>query len=117
MKKKRNTLLTIFLLLLVTAGQSVSLFSASCAMDTPAVQTGMDMAHAQHAMAEPSDQVSEACCCADSGNCLTAQCAAVAVLNTPDKIRGDSPIRFRLPVPFFSLPVTGSALFRPPIIA
>ena len=128
MRQKQRTLPIVLLLLLVTAGQSMAVFSASCSVgstppvdvgmsaDVLSVQTGADMGHAQHILAEAAPQAAAGGCCYADGDCLMAQCVApAAAVNTPDKVVGISPSRHLLQASFFVLQPASSTLFRPPI--
>ena len=114
---------TLLLLLLITVGQFMSVYSTTCSMgaggDMPAGvtsgQAAIAMVHDHEAMLDvevaPTDN-----CCGGSGECPMAQCAApVAALDMPDLLSASSRSLYRLlalpSAPELKLP----ALLRPPI--
>ena len=129
MRQKHRTLLTVFLLSLFMAGQSVSAFSVPCSMassppaklemsaDGGSQQLGLDMSHAHHAMVDTAEKAPVENCCGCAGTCLMALCSAlVAAVNTLNTRVEIFPFR-----PVFHSQVldpnsTASTLLRPPII-
>jgi hypothetical protein len=129
MRQKPQTLPVVLLLLLVAAGQSMSVFSAVCSMglsapgqngsaEPPPVEIAMDMSHAHHAMADSTDETSTENCCGDEGDCLMAQCTVPSgALNTQTESPEFSPSPFLVQVSFPILDATVFPRFRPPIFA
>jgi hypothetical protein len=124
MRIRQRQLFSAMVLLIVTLGQSLPLYSAPCAMGMsagselkmPADAAMYSMDHSNHSMMDQTSQSSDKGCCGDSAICLMALCSlAVGVLNTAFIVEDIMLVAYLDETDLSNPERTTPTLFRPPI--